>query len=364
MLFKDERKNPLVLIVGAGVARLFLAILLERAGIPYQIYERAKGVTLGAVMSLNARVFPVIEQLGLYKELLKVSLRSRGGFKINKSDLSLIYNLKTDIQHGDIVIGADGAYSGVRQAMYKTLAAEGKLPSSDAVALNKGFICMVGTTKSLDPARYPNIDNTIASCNQIIGDNNKYCRSAFTAPGNSICWNVILQPATVEESASHKFKNAEWGGDSDDSMIKETRDFLIPFGNNTLGDVTDATPEDNISKNYGRTVLIGDACHKLLPSAGLGAVTSIQDAVVLANSLYEIKGSFMEKILRTVVFNWLPESVKLKGSIKGLDSRSQASFLPQVPTRGVAPVLPQKVSQQYLDEQAKLNAQEDVDIKK
>jgi 2-polyprenyl-6-methoxyphenol hydroxylase-like FAD-dependent oxidoreductase len=75
---------------------------------------------------------------------------------------------------GDIVVGADGAYSGVRQAMYKSLAEEGKLPSSDAVQLNKGFICMVGTTRPLDPARYPGIDDTIANCNQIIGDN-KYC---------------------------------------------------------------------------------------------------------------------------------------------------------------------------------------------
>ena len=40
----SEHKNPYVLIVGAGVAGLFLAILLERAGIPYQVYERAKGV--------------------------------------------------------------------------------------------------------------------------------------------------------------------------------------------------------------------------------------------------------------------------------------------------------------------------------
>ncbi|KAF9142598.1 hypothetical protein BG015_000748 [Linnemannia schmuckeri] len=204
-------------------------ILLERAGIPYLVYERAKGVKpLGAVMSLNAGVFPAIEQLGLYEELLKVSLRSGGGFKIYKSDLSLIYNLKTDIQH-----------VGVRQAMYKTLAEEGKLPSSDAVELNKGFICMVDTTKPLDPARYPGTDDTIASCNQIIGDNNKYCRSVFSVPGNRVCWNVILQLATIEESADYKFKNAEWGGDSDDPMIREIRNFLIPFGNNTLGDVID-----------------------------------------------------------------------------------------------------------------------------
>lgn len=32
------------------------------------------------------------------------------------------------------------------------------------------------------------------------------------------------------------------------------------------------------------------ACHKLFPSAGLGAVAATQDALVLANCLYEMKG--------------------------------------------------------------------------
>ena len=35
---------------------------------------------------------------------------------------------------------------------------------------------------------------------------------------------------------------------------------------------------------------------QLLPSAGLGAVTAMQDAVVLANSLYEMKGLKPENI--------------------------------------------------------------------
>lgn len=52
-------------------------------------------------------------------------------------------------------------------------------------------------------------------------------------------------------------------------MIKEVRDFRIPFGNNTLGDLIDATPRECICRvfledklfetwNEGRTVLIGD----------------------------------------------------------------------------------------------------------
>lgn len=48
-----------------------------------------------------------------------------------------------------------------------------------------------------------------------------------------------------------------------------------------MGDLIDTTPKDIISRVYleqkmfetwyhGRTVLLGDACHKMLPSAGQG----------------------------------------------------------------------------------------------
>lgn len=44
----SDGKNPHVMIVGAGLAGLLLGILLDKAGIPYEIYERAKEVkTLG-----------------------------------------------------------------------------------------------------------------------------------------------------------------------------------------------------------------------------------------------------------------------------------------------------------------------------
>jgi 2-polyprenyl-6-methoxyphenol hydroxylase-like FAD-dependent oxidoreductase len=40
----SSNKPPHVLICGAGLAGLFLGILLERANIPYDIYERAPEV--------------------------------------------------------------------------------------------------------------------------------------------------------------------------------------------------------------------------------------------------------------------------------------------------------------------------------
>ncbi len=39
-----DGKTPHVLIVGAGLAGLLLAILLDHAKIPYEIYERANEI--------------------------------------------------------------------------------------------------------------------------------------------------------------------------------------------------------------------------------------------------------------------------------------------------------------------------------
>lgn len=40
----SDGKTPHVIIVGAGVGGLFLAILLDKAGIPYEIFERSPEV--------------------------------------------------------------------------------------------------------------------------------------------------------------------------------------------------------------------------------------------------------------------------------------------------------------------------------
>lgn len=55
---------------------------------------------------------------------------------------------------GDILVGADGAYSSVRTSLFKTMAEKGLLPETDKKELSVGHICMVGTTKPLDDSKY------------------------------------------------------------------------------------------------------------------------------------------------------------------------------------------------------------------
>jgi len=77
-LIRHPMSTPLpqrVLIAGAGLGGLLLAILLERAGIEYHVYEKHEEFrALGSVTSLSANIMPVFDQLGLLGELLEISL--------------------------------------------------------------------------------------------------------------------------------------------------------------------------------------------------------------------------------------------------------------------------------------------------
>lgn len=72
--------------------------------------------------------------------------------------------------HGDILVGADGAHSSVRQHLYKTMDQQGLLPKSDNKNMNKGYISFLGTTGPLDPAKYPAVLDPACENNFMIGD--------------------------------------------------------------------------------------------------------------------------------------------------------------------------------------------------
>ena len=67
------------------------------------------------------------EKIVFKKKVLKTE-QSFEGVSVHCSD-NTIYD-------GDILVGADGAYSAVRQNLYKQLAQENKLPFADAEQMN------------------------------------------------------------------------------------------------------------------------------------------------------------------------------------------------------------------------------------
>ncbi|KAG0005991.1 hypothetical protein BGZ80_002181 [Entomortierella chlamydospora] len=417
---------PDVLIIGAGLGGLMLGIAFESAGISYHILERATELrSLGSAISISGNILPAFEQLGIYEELKKVSLphvaldfydtevnklgsfESKGHNKACGVDIVVtarptLYELlrrrvpahkislgkkvlrtkekaddkdKVTVYCSDnteyecsIVVGADGAYSAVRQNMYNQLEAIGKLPVSDKETFSISYITMVGTSKPPNPEKYPELKDSRCHFRVTIGDKNE----------------------SVPESSAKElqFRNSEWGPEAIESMLKDFEDFPCPYGG-TMKDIFDATPKDLISKVFleekvfetwyhGRSVLIGDACHKMLPGAGQGAGMAMRDAIVLANCIYNMKDystesvnaafasyyrqrfpeadiqfknsanmakimfgqKWSERTLRYVMLNYTPYWLMQKKQNSDYAFRPQLNWLPLVEKRGTGNVLP------------------------
>ncbi|KAG0373249.1 hypothetical protein BGX24_011947 [Mortierella sp. AD032] len=299
---------------------------------------------------------------------------------------------------GDILVSADGAHSAVRKHLYKAMDKQGLLPQSDTKEMSRGYISLVGTTDALDPAKYPGVLKEESECYYVIGDKDTpYTWVTFAVPGDKICWSVIIQLG-VADDADEQFKAADWVPQHNEKMMDSIRHFKTPYG--TMGDLFDVTQAEKISKvyfedmlfetwNHERAVVIGDAAHKILPSSGAGAVNALQDAVLLANHLYDIHSTnhdsiltaldeykderfntikdqypqsyvsaklpyghtFSERVLRHLVFNWLPKSMQLKQLVKDSAYRPQANFLPQAPKRGSQDVVAQRPSRRRVQQE-------------
>lgn len=106
-----------------------------------------------------------------------------------------------------------------------------------------------------------------------------------------------MDPTTFNDKEMTKL--AEWDRQSFNPDSEKWRDYATRIGG-SMADIINLTPTDSIAKvlfeeklfdtwYHGRVVLIGDACHKMLPSLGRGALNAMLDVVVLANAIYEMQ---------------------------------------------------------------------------
>ncbi|KAG0001402.1 hypothetical protein BGZ80_001503 [Entomortierella chlamydospora] len=360
--------RPTVLIVGAGIGGLALGAILERANIPYEIFEKSSSMKpLGSAIAVGPPVMPLFTQLGVIDQIAEkgivfersdvysekdglvlqldfvagaaekfgwpgyiisrpnlhnilLSLIPPERILLNKRVLShvetgtgIMIRTSDNMTHeGNILVGADGTYSAVRQSLYGQMDKRGLLPSSDKKPLRSSTICLVGQTRPFEPKGYEFNDNKKCTYESILLDGKPVFIVTFTTAENTICWKLIEYLDKETSKTNNIFRSSEWGPEAADVMCKEVRDYPVVRGMK-MGDLIDATPKEVICKvmleeklfetwTYGRTVLLGDACHKMNPSGGLGAQTAMSDAVILANyinTLHTVELEDVEKALKT-----------------------------------------------------------------
>src|ERR1700744_3193161 len=83
---------------------------------------------------------------------------SKRVLSISQGEHGVLIRTSDNMTHeGDILVGADGAYSSVRQGLYAALKKEKKLPSSDDQPLPFNCVALVGHTEALDPEQFPEL---------------------------------------------------------------------------------------------------------------------------------------------------------------------------------------------------------------
>ncbi|KAF9575174.1 hypothetical protein EC968_004110 [Mortierella alpina] len=433
-----------VTIVGGGIGGLALANMFEKAGIEYMVLEKASSVkALGSSLGLDASSLPVMEQLGLLEDFQRVSKPVRrfnfyneaiesiglvdfacmteiGGYPAIILDRPAFYavlmkNLPASkIVYGkrvitieqndnsatvrcadgsfyksDIVVGADGAYSAVREHMYKGLAAKGRLSANDAMPMSYDQHCLVGVSEPLDPKDHEMLRRDTSDFEIVIPKNDPFYAIYMPLPGDRVSWAVIHNVPRAEAKAGEG-KLSEWGPEASAEMANFVRHQPSPF-KGTLGDIIDKTPKELISKimleeKYfeswydGRVVLLGDACHKVVPSAGLGANLAILDGAHLCNLLVDLPSpskeniaiifenyfakrskiaqdalnnarqfgkvmserGWLSEVVRKIFLNYIPDWMTRWSNSQRLQYRPQLHFLPQVPDRGTPKAQPQE----------------------
>jgi 2-polyprenyl-6-methoxyphenol hydroxylase-like FAD-dependent oxidoreductase len=105
------------------------------------------------------------ERIWFNKRVLSMT-KTINGTEINCSDNSSY--------EADIIVGADGAYSSIRQNIYRTMSELGTLPASDSKDMAMPYLCMVGTTTPRDPEKYPELKDLHTHIHHVIGDSTPY----------------------------------------------------------------------------------------------------------------------------------------------------------------------------------------------
>lgn len=126
--------------------------------------------------------------------------------------------------HADILIGSDGAYSAVRQSLFKQMSAQGILPKSDGEALKVCHMGILGTTERLDPEKFPRAHETYGHSGVVIGDKTRHTVSFV----QTMSMGVGRQKGMPERKERRKGKKGQEGRERRENQTGRARFRTMP----------------------------------------------------------------------------------------------------------------------------------------
>ncbi|RYP61688.1 hypothetical protein DL771_010039 [Monosporascus sp. 5C6A] len=334
---------PRVIIGGGSITGLSLALMLEKVGVDFVVLEAHDSITpqVGAGVVCNANGFRILDQLGVYDDIMKESMaplqevntRWPDGSLHNKNNdfsdrleqltgyplvvldrqqlLNILYSHvreKTKLilsarivsvsegDHGvhvttsdgrqftgDILVGADGVHSIVRQEMWRLarLTAPGYFSDDEINNIKCNWITLFGISTLRDPRITPGSANTRfghgMSYGVLSGGNGRnyyFLNKALPRElqGREICqYTEADRDALAKEHWNEFVQHDIRFGDLFEASVRAV---LVPLQGYVFP-----------KWHWGRIITLGDAAHKLHVVTGHGAMTCIEDAAVLVNQL-------------------------------------------------------------------------------
>jgi 2-polyprenyl-6-methoxyphenol hydroxylase-like FAD-dependent oxidoreductase len=306
-----------VVIAGAGIAGLTLAVALRRRGVRVSVFERASQLTaVGAGIGLPANGVKALQTLGLGEAVMRAGMvveraviqNSRGRQLGSEVDLTDVYQsmgaslvaLHRGRLHAVLLdtVGPQIVTTGAPVASFEQDARSVHVALMDGQRIDAELLVGADGLHSVIHA-------------QLMGaqppDYSGYTSWRGITPGNS-----VTLPGRTSESWGRGerfgivpigFGEIYWFAVADappgGKDVDVRRELMARFGSwhAPVAAIIEATPPDRIVRtdiydrepigrwHSGRVVLLGDAAHPMTPNLGQGAGQAIEDAVVLDKCL-------------------------------------------------------------------------------
>ncbi|CAI7666133.1 unnamed protein product [Penicillium palitans] len=337
-----DQKSFKVVIVGGSIAGLSLALMLERNGIDFVILEAYSSIApqVGASFGALPSGLRILDQLGCYESVLRMAeypvdkllFRDSQGQPLWKVDnvkggsigshgypilfldrrmlVEVLYEKIQDkskvitsqrvqsIENGtssvkvttttgetytgNIVVGADGIHSKVRQEMWK--AAEKIDPTwidpTEESALPATYACIFGISKGVKGIEKGTLNSVY---------NEHYSYLVPSGPGDLTYWFLVRNMGKTYYGADiprfTKEEEEAFATEHFDDQITPTLKFSALYKSKIASAYSSLAEYVYKRWHFQRIITIGDASHKFEPLTGQGGNNAMETAASLTNHL-------------------------------------------------------------------------------